>query len=240
MVRALGDVNTECRVDGGLGPGNLNLFTVITGPSGSGKGQAIGASADLWPSAAYHSAPCSGEALPNLFMRKERGDNGEWGDKRLRYSVIIQSPEFAATSASASRQGSTLTPQLCSGFSGENLAFTKADSTKNFDTELVDYRLGLIAGIQDGNAHLLLSEAMTTTGLAQRVIWMAAQDSGVPRNKPAWPGPLDQSGAACLYPPSTSLWRVRRLRPRSTKTTTYGRPRGTPRTRLTDTGSTSG
>jgi len=197
LVRVLGDAKPGCYVDAGLGLANLNLFTVIMGPSGGGKGGAINASADLWPSYTYHCAPCSGEALPNLFMRKERGGDGEWTDKCVRESVIIQSPEFATTSASGNRQGSTLIPQLCAGFSGENLAFTKADSTKNFDEELLSYRLGLIAGLQDGNAYMLLSEGMTTTGLAQRLVWLPAREA-TPKDKPAWPGPLDQSGVRSL------------------------------------------
>lgn len=202
LVRVLADVPSTWQVDAGLGPGCLNLFTVLTGRSGAGKGEAIRTAAYLWPlpASVYETESASGEALPTLFAYQAKDAEGEWRTAKLRDSAIIASPEFSATRESGSRQGSTLLPRLCNGFSGESLTFAKADPTKTIDVPRDSYRLGLIAGLQDGNAHMLLAEAMTTTGLAQRVMWVPAQDRDVPRpeDKPDWPGALDQTTVRSL------------------------------------------
>lgn len=166
LVRVLADVPSTWRVDAGLGPGNLNLYAVLTGRSGAGKGEAIRTAAALWPSSVYETESASGEALPTLFAHQARGDGGDWYTETLRDSAIIATPEFSATRESGTRQGSTLLPRLCNAFSGESLTFAKADPTKTVEVPRDSYRLGLIAGLQDGNAYMLLSEAMTTTGLA--------------------------------------------------------------------------
>lgn len=181
LVRVLADVPPCYRLDTGIGSragGNLNLYSVLAAESGGGKGIATQVAEDLWPSEVYSVEVGSGEALPKLFAKRIKDpDTGEYRTERVRDSVIIDAPEFGSLSASAARQGATLIQRLCNGFSGEGLSFAVSDETKNVDVPKNSYRLGVVTGVQYGNAGLLLSDEAATTGVPQRFVWFPANVS---------------------------------------------------------------
>ncbi|KKB97830.1 bifunctional DNA primase/polymerase [Mycolicibacter arupensis] len=197
-VRVLADVPPTWRTMTGIGNpagGNLNLFAVLAAESGGGKGVATQVAEYLWPSSVYSVEVASGEALPKLFARKvKQQDTGDWISETVRDSAIVDAPEFGSLSASGSRSGATLTQRLCNGFSGESLSFAVADDTKNVEVRANTYRLGVITGVQYGNAGLLLSESAGVTGLPQRFVWFPANVSPdeLPDVRPHMPAPLPQ------------------------------------------------
>ena len=195
-VRVLADVPPTHRLITGIGNpdvGNLNLFSVLAAESGGGKGIATQVAQHLWPNGIYSVEIASGEALPKLFARKVKDQaSGEYSSEQIRDSVIIDAPEFGSLSASGARTGSTLTQRLCNGFSGEGLSFAVSDESKNVEVLPNTYRLGVITGVQYGNAGLLLSESATVTGVPQRFVWFPANVKAdeLPEVRPDMPGPL--------------------------------------------------
>lgn len=195
-VRVLADVPPTWRTMTGIGDpagGNLNLYAVLAAESGGGKGVASQVAGYLWPSGVYSVEVASGEALPKLFARKaKQPDSGEWVSERVRDSAIVDAPEFGSLSASGSRTGATLIQRLCNGFSGESLSFAVADESKNVEVLANTYRLGVITGVQYGNAGLLLSESASVTGLPQRFVWFPANIGAdeLPEVRPDMPAPL--------------------------------------------------
>lgn len=197
-VRVLADVPPTHRVMTGMGDpagGNLNLYAVLAAESGGGKGIATQVARHLWPSEVYSAEIGSGEALPKLFARKVKDpESGEFYTERIRDSVVIDAPEFGSLSASGARSGATLMQRLCNGFSGEGLSFAVSDEAKNVDVGPNTYRLGVVTGVQYGNAGLLLSPEAMMTGLPQRFVWFPAnvKPDELPHVRPEMPGPLHQ------------------------------------------------
>lgn len=205
-VRVLADVPPTHRLITGIGDpegGNLNLFAVLAAESGGGKGIATQVARYLWPSDVYSAEIASGEALPRLFAQKIKDPaTGIYVNSTVRDSVIIDAPEFGSLSASGTRSGATLTQRLCNGFSGEGLSFAVADDSKNVDVPANSYRLGVITGIQYGNAGMLLAEGAAVTGLPQRFVWFPANVGAdeIPQVRPDTPAPLHRRE----FPPGRS------------------------------------
>ena len=197
-VRALADVPPTWRLVTGIGDpagGNLNLYAVLAAESGGGKGIATQVARHLWPSSVYSTEIASGEALPKLFAKRTKdAASGDYRTEQIRDSVIIDAPEFGSLSASGSRTGATLTQRLCNGFSGEGLSFAVSDESKNVDVPSNSYRLGVITGVQYGNAGLLLAESASVTGVPQRFVWFPANvnPDEIPEIRPDMPAPLSQ------------------------------------------------
>lgn len=197
-VRVLAEVPPTWRTITGIGDpagGNLNLYVVLAAESGGGKGIASQVARHLWPSDIYSAEIASGEALPKLFARKVKDPvTSEWRNEQVRTSVIIDAPEFGSLSASGARTGATLTQRLCNGFSGEGLSFAVADESKNVEVLPNSYRIGVITGIQYGNAGLLLDQQASVTGVPQRFVWFPAnvRADELPDVRPDMPGPLSR------------------------------------------------
>lgn len=197
-VRVLADVPPTWRTVTGIGDpagGNLNLYAVLAAESGGGKGIATQVARHLWPSDVHSTEIASGEALPKLFAKRVKdSESGEWRTEKLRDSVIIDAPEFGSLSASGARTGATLTQRLCNGFSGEGLSFAVSDESKNVDVLPNSYRLGVITGVQYGNAGLLLDSTAAVTGVPQRFVWFPAnvKPDELPDVRPDMPGPLNR------------------------------------------------
>jgi hypothetical protein len=197
-VRVLADVPPTWRLATGIGDpegGNLNLYAVLAAESGGGKGIATQVARHLWHSGVYSTEIASGEALPKLFAKRAKDPvTGDWHTEQIRDSVIIDAPEFGSLSASGARTGATLTQRLCNGFSGEGLSFAVSDESKNVDVLSNSYRLGVITGVQYGNAGLLLSESAAVTGVPQRFVWFPAnvKSDEIPDIRPDMPAPLSR------------------------------------------------
>jgi Protein of unknown function (DUF3987) len=168
------------------GRGSLNLFVALVGPTGAAKGAAERAAEeafDLHHEPVHVAALGSGEGLVHQYAHFEKGQI-----VRDRNAVIFVSPEIDGLTALHSRQGSTLTSQLRSAFSGERLGFSYADRTRRIPLEAHSYRLGLVVGVQPERAAALLDQS--DGGTPQRFVWLPATDSGVTADPPATPKPM--------------------------------------------------
>jgi hypothetical protein len=188
-VRVLADVPTTYRLVTGCGPDIVpNVYVALGSDSGGGKGLAASTARQLWRSGARVDMPSSGEALRMMFAYKVGGEQ-QWHEPR---SVIVNAPEVVALRAGADRPGSSLIGMLCNGFFGDSLSMSVVDQSKNVDVPDGSYRLGVITGVQYGNAGVLLTDASATTGLAQRLAWFPANVKREEQAKirPEWPGRL--------------------------------------------------
>ncbi|WP_222267413.1 hypothetical protein [Modestobacter marinus] len=179
------------------GPGSLNLFVALVGPSGAGKGAARAAAEDaldlagwrdgLDGSTVLHTPDVgSGEGVVHQYARWQKKD-GQEGVAQVRESVLFDVPEIDQATAVSSRQGSTLMPVLRKAWSGEALSFAYADPTKRLHVRAHSYRMALTAGVQPGRAGALLDDA--DGGTPQRFLWMPVTDPDMPRERPAEPQP---------------------------------------------------
>jgi hypothetical protein len=170
IPRVLSGVPVSWTLDTKVGTsrGNLNTFSVLAADSGGGKGLASEVAEYLWPvgSDVLVTDTASGEALARLFANRE---------VFLRQSAIIDVDEYAALRASADRSGSTLAFKLSSAWSGKALSLTYADESRNVHVPAGSYRLGMVAGIQYGNAKMLLSASDQIQGYARRFMWFPAE-----------------------------------------------------------------
>ncbi|OYO16620.1 hypothetical protein CGZ93_17830 [Enemella dayhoffiae] len=172
------------------GPGSLNLFLAIVGPSGVGKGATEAAATDgvRQPHEVYTATVGSGEGIAHQYAKRVRGGAQE----TVRQSVVFSVPEIDTLGGLNARQGSTLMPQLRSAFSGETLGFGYADAQKRLIIDRHTYRLGLIVGVQPGRAHTLLNDA--DGGTPQRFIWLPATDPTINPEPDEAPPPWNVRG----------------------------------------------
>jgi len=172
-VRVLSDIPPGWALDTSIGTsrGNLNLFAVLAAASGGGKGIATETAEYLWPGAGhtYEVETASGESLPKLFANR---------DGLHRWSVIVDVDEYASLATSKDRSGSTLAYKLSSGWSGKRLSLAYSDESKSVNVPAGCYRLGMVAGIQYGNAKMLLASGEFVQGFPQRFLWFPADELG--------------------------------------------------------------
>lgn len=170
IPRVLAGVPASWTLDTKVGTsrGNLNTFSVLAADSGGGKGLASEVAEYLWPvdDDVLVTDTASGEALARLFANR---------DVFVRSSAIVDVDEYAALRASADRSGSTLAFKLSTAWSGKALSLTYADESRNVHVPAGSYRLGMIAGIQYGNAKMLLSASDQIQGYAKRFMWFPAE-----------------------------------------------------------------
>jgi hypothetical protein len=185
MVRAVGSVTPDLTLPPLVGSAaSLNTFLGIVSMSGGGKGAAESAAleaVDLAHIPTY--GPGSGEAIGHLFY--------VWDKKaeELRQhtvSAILSAPEIDTLTALKTRQASTLFPELRKAWMGEPLGFAYVDREKRLTIPRHTYRLGLITGIQPGNAAPILEDH--SSGTPQRFLWLPADDPGAPDERPDDPG----------------------------------------------------
>lgn len=161
---------------------SLNMFVALVGPSGMGKGAAEGVAEALLPDlrGAVTLQPGSGEGLVTMFCERVADESGtEDGSVRsvLRCSnprALLSVPEVSTLGAVMGRQGSTLAGELTKAWSGEPLGSRTKYAAGTFQAPRYGYRLGLVVGVQPGNAGVLFSEA--DTGLPQRFLWADMRD----------------------------------------------------------------
>jgi hypothetical protein len=159
------------------GNGSLNMLIASVGGSGEGKGaaaQAAEVSVD-WSDDIEIIPPGSGEGLAKSFgIGKQDKATGDYVTERTRYRALLTVSEIDAFAALKSRSGATLSPQLRSLYSGEDLGFGYADPSKRVVIRRHTYRAVLVAGVQPGRGEALLDE--TDGGLPQRFVWLPAGD----------------------------------------------------------------
>lgn len=177
------------------GRASLNTFCAFVGSSGIGKGAAMAVASDVL--GARDTIPRrpigSGEGMAAAIGHTELVEPADGGKKYRATiidepSVIFEATEVDALGALGARLGSTLTSQLRSAWSGEQLGFTNRDQTRNLSIGAHEYRLGFIVGVQPRRSGALLNES--DGGLPQRFVWLRADDPHA-REGVDWPGILD-------------------------------------------------
>jgi hypothetical protein len=177
----------------GASDASLNLFVAIVGGPGGGKGLAEGAARMLVPDIrnAVTAQPASGEGIPALFAARAsipEDGGGAKGETRLRCvspRALLSIPEIGSLGGASARQGSTVTPTLCSAWSGEALgAFNKSEANR-LAVPGRAYRLGLVTGVQPSASGTLFDQS--GVGLPQRFLWAATIDPGAPDTRPDIP-----------------------------------------------------
>jgi hypothetical protein len=177
----------------GASDASLNLFVAIVGGPGGGKGLAEGAARMLVPDIrnAVTAQPASGEGIPALFAAREsipEDEGGMKGETRLRCvspRALLSIPEIGSLGGASSRQGSTVTPTLCSAWSGEALGGFNKSEVNRLAVPGRAYRLGLVTGVQPSASGTLFDQS--GVGLPQRFLWAATVDPGAPDARPAMP-----------------------------------------------------
>jgi hypothetical protein len=181
------------------GRASLNLFVALSGPSGSGKDAAYGASEDCmdYGPVAYSDKPLgTGEGLAAMFVR--------WDAKAkemLQYNeaALVFVGEVDTLGAISGRQGSTILPMLRQGAMGQTLGFSNAHDDTTRIVQSHKYRLCLVAGMQPSRSGVLLNDR--NGGTPQRFIYMPTVDPQTPDHepdepprwsweRPSWPPPL--------------------------------------------------
>ena len=163
------------------GRGSLNALVALVAPSGSGKGAAEAAAAELLPADELFVAPAgSGEGLAHQYAHLEKRDL-----VRDRNAVMFSIPEIDTLAGIGGRTGSTIMSKLRNAFSGEEIGFSYADPTKRLLLGAHGYRLTLIVGVQPDRGAPLLDDA--SGGTPQRFLWLPATDPHVSADPPAAP-----------------------------------------------------
>ena len=160
--------------------GTLNYYVAVVGESADGKGTAAAVAAQLVPDFVGGNVGkvASGEAVASQFAARVpdgEGRNAPTHVEMTRARVLLDVPEVCHFGASSSRIGSTLSPELASGWSGgEQLGASTKDGRNTITAPGYGYRLTMVTGVQDGNADALLSQS--TTGIPQRFLWVDTVD----------------------------------------------------------------
>jgi hypothetical protein len=171
------------------GPASLNLFTGITGPSGTGKGSTLKVAREIVPDLPdglgfWTVGLGSGEGLQHQFMRYDK-DTKQY--IRIRSAVLFTAEEAETVAALKTRTASTLLPELRKAAMGEDLGFAYVDKEKALRLLPHTYRFGVMLGIQPSSAGWLLDDH--GTGTPQRFLFASALDAKAPDVAPPEPPP---------------------------------------------------
>jgi len=184
-----------------VGPiASLNLTIAVVGPSGGGKGAAVGVSSEIVTADdqgdeyRVGEAPAgSGEGMVHAFyeMVPDPDDKRRKVPRRRYEGLLIRCDEGQVLTALAQRSGQTTMETLRSAFSGERLGGAYASSDKRLSLTAHDYRLVVLLGVQPEHARAILDD--DAGGTPQRFLWFDALDPEAPHpdQLPEWPGPLD-------------------------------------------------
>jgi hypothetical protein len=166
------------------GEASLNIFAGICGPSGQGKDVAFEAAEAIFPEEIYTATLGSGEGIAHQYMQLTDGEVVQYND-----TVLWRCPEVKTLGALKSRSASTLLPELCKAWMGQPIGFGGyVARDRRLPMGKHTYRLGLVIGIQDENAGIILDDA--DSGTPQRFLWLPTTDPGVPDVRPSEPVPL--------------------------------------------------
>jgi hypothetical protein len=167
------------------GRASLNLFVALSGPSGSGKDAAYGASEDCldYGTVGHTDKPLgTGEGLAAMFVRYDSK-----AKEMLQYNAaaLVFVGEVDTLGAIGSRQGSTILPMLRQAAMGQTLGFSNAHDENTRIVQSHAYRLCLVAGMQPTRSGVLLNDR--NGGTPQRFIYMPTVDPETPEHEPEEP-----------------------------------------------------
>lgn len=220
LARTAAMVPHTVHLDFGRGPGSLNLFAAVVGPSGVGKSLACAAAQELIDPPSYLTNPDafrdgiglgSGEGLAEAFMGMLTVETGEikqsGPDKgspktkqvrgQVRHNAFMYVDEGETLTRTIERVGTTIGPTLRTAWVGKMLGQANAREETTRLLMAHTYSLGLVIGYQRTTAQPLLSDV--GPGTPQRFLWMSAIDPKVPEEPPEHPGKLVVP-LTCGYP----------------------------------------
>lgn len=177
--------------------GSLNTYVAIVGVSGSGKDAALSAAVD----AIDFGVPIrtrgigTGQGIMSQYVKRRKISGGsESGDEYASVQVLdrllVHISEIHGLKASANSQGANILPVLADAWTGSLLGGTYKDEKLDIEVGAHAYRLGVVAGVQPGEAAILTKN--DTLGLPQRFVWVLATDASVAEctSPPDWPGTI--------------------------------------------------
>lgn len=176
--------------------GSLNTFVGLVGASGTGKDAALATAADA-VDLGYRLRRRdvgTGQGIMGQFARVrkiaatdeqiERTETVQILDR-----LLIHIPEIHALKSSSAQQGANILPTLTAAWSGSLLGGAYKDQKLDLEIDEHTYRLGLVAGIQPGEAEVLVKN--DPLGLPQRFVWLPATDQRIiDDDPPDWPGTM--------------------------------------------------
>lgn len=168
------------------GPGSLNLFAAIVGPSGRGKGAASSASRRGVPFDGGDDfdtiPPGSGEGLVRAYASKSEAEGalpGELEWTRPSHAIVFDVAEVSGLAGQMGRSGSSLSDQLLKAYVAEPMGFSYAGQN-GIKLPEHEYRFTMVAGVQPAASGALLGETSAAVGLPQRFLWASATDLDAP------------------------------------------------------------
>lgn len=198
LARCVAEVAPHVRLPAYVGgDASANLYVALVDQSGGGKSSSHKAAEAAFTGMAYaRQVPNgTGEGLLATFLTKtpkaDRDADATLPPWRLHDNpqVLMYVDEIGQLQVGSSRQGATIEPILRSMWNGEHVGTNNADVDRNRNLPAHAYRLALVAGVQPGLAGSLLNSQATTSGTAQRWIWLTTSDPFAPVVRPDRPEP---------------------------------------------------
>jgi hypothetical protein len=200
------------RVDTGTGiPTVLNYYSILMGKSSGGKTTSRHIAEAMFPMG-YDSDS------PDFSLGSGQGIAAAYGSvvddefRQDRAKAFFYVDEGARMLALAKQKDSTLMATLRTAWTGSSIG--EKNATRERDRRIRDYSLGLVVGLQPGQAAELLRDVYVDDGTLQRFVWFAADKHMVPEQRPKRIGtvramPWDLSAA---YDQSTEFYVPERLK----------------------------
>jgi hypothetical protein len=184
--------------DGSVGSrAALNLGVALVGSSGQGKSTLQEMSGVLVPTPGIEQKPSTGQGLIQEYL--------EWNETDQKHYVISDPrrlfffDEVDTLSATSSDKTSTLMSELRTMLTGGATGTANATAQRRRFLPARSYNFQMMLNVQPSRAGGLLRDR--DAGTPQRFIWATVTDPNRavhPKDRPAWPGPLDWNDAFLL------------------------------------------
>lgn len=170
------------------GPGSLNLFLGLVGPSGNGKDAATAAGNRAVRLLNEVAEPLdvpelplgSGEGIRASYVVPGRPSKDDPHPEPVTIATraMFSASEIDGAAALAARNGSTLMAELRKVWVGASIGAANAGAQFRIVVPAHTYRAGVIAGVQPARSGLLLGDA--DGGTPQRWLFLPTTDPGAP------------------------------------------------------------
>ena len=195
--------------------GSLNTFIALVGPSGAGKDAALTTAGDAvdFGYQIRKRGIGTGQGIMGQYakIRKVPGQGDEpdtYVTVQVEDRLLVAISEIHGLKSSSQQQGANILPVLADAWSGSLLGGTYKDAKLDIEVEAHTYRLGVVAGVQPGEAEILTRN--DALGLPQRFVWVPATDQRAAEGEaPEWPGTLEIT-LPDVGPPSGDLEEIAR------------------------------
>lgn len=164
-------------------PITASLFTVMVGPSGTGKTAGTAVASQLYRERVVPRGLSTGEGLIEAFWGLRKAQDEEtlkFTTERMRTSAnqLFVLDEGKALAQMAGRVGNITGEVLRTAWSGGDVGQHNATRELQRQLDARTYNLGLVMGMQPEVAAGLLAD--TSTGMAQRFLWFSVLDPEMP------------------------------------------------------------